>query len=378
MIYEPREDSFLLQKNIKKFVKLDGKVLDVGTGSGIQAEEARKYCEYVTAVDINPEVIAYCKKKFDNIKIVESDLFSNVTGKFDLITFNPPYLPDDSRVKDLALDGGKHGYELTERFLNGVSAHLNKNGKLLLLFSSYTKKDKVDSFILNNCLKFKQIDMIKLDFEELYVYLIEKSDLLKDLEEHGLSEVYYLTKGHRGIIFTGKDKGGRKITVKSELPSSQAIGRIENEITILNKINKSGIGPTILFHGEKYFAYEYIDGLRVIDYIKANSKKKVIGMLLNVIDQLFKLDELRISKEEMHHPVKHILIGKRVVMIDFERAHHTPKPQNITQFCQFLIELTGVFMEKGIVIDKDEIIELARNYHGNFDINPIVKMIKGL
>lgn len=376
MIYEPREDSFLLQRNIKKYVKAGEKVLDVGTGSGIQAQEARKYTDDVTAVDINPEVISHCKKKFDNIKVVESDLFSDITGKFDLILFNPPYLPNDSRVKDLALDGGKHGYELTERFLNGVSAHLNKNGKILLLFSSYTKKDKVDSFITNNCLKYKQIDMMKLDFEELYIYLIEKSSLLKELEEHDLSDIYYLTKGHRGIIFTGRDENGKKITVKSELPSSNAMCRIENEITILKKINKSGIGPKILFHGEKYFAYEFIDGLRVIDFIKENSKDKVIAMLLNVINQLFKLDKLGISKEEMHHPVKHILVDKEPVLIDFERAHHTLKPQNITQFCQFLIELTGVFEDIGIIIDKDKIIKLAKNYHENFDVLPIIDMIK--
>ena len=149
MIYEPREDSFLLQKNIKKFVKLDGKVLDVGTGSGIQAEEARKYCEYVTAVDINPEVIAYCKKKFDNIKIVESDLFSNVTGKFDLITFNAPYLPEDDREPTdsrVATTGGKNGDEISVRFLTEAKKHLNENGKIFLLVSSLTPMDKINEF----------------------------------------------------------------------------------------------------------------------------------------------------------------------------------------------------------------------------------------
>jgi release factor glutamine methyltransferase len=376
MIYEPSDDSFLLQRNISKYAKKGMKVIDIGTGSGIQAEELRKHTVDVTAVDINPEVISHCKEKFDNIKIIESDLFSNVSGKFDLITFNPPYLPDDHRVKDIALDGGKHGYELTEMFLNDVVIHLNINGKLLLLFSSYTNKGKVDSFILQNCLKFKQIDMMKLDFEELFVYEISKSFLLKDLEKHGLKNVYYLTKGHRGIIFTGIDGGGRKIAVKSELSTSEAIGRIENEIMILKKINKYGIGPKILFHGEKYFAYEFIEGERIIDFIKANSKDKIIEVVLKVVDQLIILDKLGISKEEMHHPVKHILVGKEVVMIDFERAHHTQKPQNITQFCQFLIELTGVFKEKEIVVDKEGIIKFAKSYHGNVDVKPLLNMIK--
>ncbi len=60
MIYDPREDSFLLQKQIKNYAK--GLVLDMGTGSGILAEEAAKYAEKVIAADVNPEVIEYCKK----------------------------------------------------------------------------------------------------------------------------------------------------------------------------------------------------------------------------------------------------------------------------------------------------------------------------
>src|SRR3989344_8622037 len=93
MIYEPHEDSFLLVKQIKKLSK-DKKVLDMGTGFGILAETALKSgARDVLAVDINEGVVSYVMSK--GIKAKISNLFSNVNEKFDLIVFNPPYLPED-------------------------------------------------------------------------------------------------------------------------------------------------------------------------------------------------------------------------------------------------------------------------------------------
>ena len=66
MIYEPVEDSFLLNKYVDKLAF--GRVLDVGTGSSIQAISAakKKNVKSVLAVDINEEAVAQLKKK--NIK----------------------------------------------------------------------------------------------------------------------------------------------------------------------------------------------------------------------------------------------------------------------------------------------------------------------
>ncbi|HIH39573.1 TPA: methyltransferase, partial [Candidatus Woesearchaeota archaeon] len=98
-IYEPAEDSHLLSEFVKKLAF--GKVLDVGTGSGIQAFEAAKLKKVrsVLAADISDEVIRHLKNKINKkelnskIKIINSDLFSDIKGRFDTIIFNPPYLP---------------------------------------------------------------------------------------------------------------------------------------------------------------------------------------------------------------------------------------------------------------------------------------------
>ena len=177
-MYEPREASFLLLESVKKFGK--GNLLDMGTGSGILAYEASKLknVKSVTAVDIDGRSIAYVKKKYNNIKkikIIKSDLFKNIKEKFDTMLFNPPYLPQEivyPKFEDKAIFGGKKGYELIERFLNNAGSYLNKDGIILLLFSSLTNKKMINKIIKKNKLEYREIDKLKLDFEELYVYLI--------------------------------------------------------------------------------------------------------------------------------------------------------------------------------------------------------------
>ena len=61
MIYERSEDSELLAKYVEEYAK--GKVLDIGTGSGIQAEAALRFTKNVLAVDVDEESVNYVKKK---------------------------------------------------------------------------------------------------------------------------------------------------------------------------------------------------------------------------------------------------------------------------------------------------------------------------
>lgn len=170
MIYEPAEDSHLILKHIRDYAK-NKKILDIGTGSGILAKEALKYSKDVTASDVNEE----CLKNLKGIKTIKSDLFRNINRKYDLIIFNPPYLPKDNledEESSLVTTGGKKGYEILERFLNELKSHLKKNGKALIVFSSLTNKRKVDYVIRKNYLKFKLLEKSKIPCEELYCYLI--------------------------------------------------------------------------------------------------------------------------------------------------------------------------------------------------------------
>ncbi|MBU1854854.1 MAG: methyltransferase, partial [Nanoarchaeota archaeon] len=111
-----------------------------------------------------------------NIEFRESDLFSNITEQFDLIIFNPPYLPNEPKAPDIALDGGPKGYELIEQFLKSAKYNLKTKGVILLLFSSFTNQKKVNKILTTNNYFFRQIDKTHINFEDLFVYEIKKQN----------------------------------------------------------------------------------------------------------------------------------------------------------------------------------------------------------
>ncbi|MGM5483000.1 MAG: HemK2/MTQ2 family protein methyltransferase [Nanobdellota archaeon] len=368
MVYEPSEDSNLLKRNIKKHA--EGVVLDMGTGSGILAQEASKYSQKVYAADIDLEVIDYCKKNLKGIQIIQSDLFKSFFEKnvlFDTIIFNPPYLPQDVGIKDYALYGGKNGYETIARFFDEAVHFMKDNTKILLLFSSFTKKEKVDEIIHKKCLKYKEIDNEKLFFEKLYVYLVEKSDLLLKLENEKIKNIEYFAKGKRGIIYTGNYQG-KDVAIKAKNPDTKAIGKTKQEADMLIKVNKMNIGPRFLFSGYDYLVYEFVKGVMLLEYLKNNDKDNIKKVLTDILGQLKTLDDSGINKEEMNKPKKHIIVGKYPVMIDFERSKHSIKPQNITQFIIYLCstEIKEVLRDKGFTYSKDKLIRLAKDYKENY------------
>jgi len=181
--YEPREDSFLLQRFVKKFAK--GYVLDMGTGSGILANEAAqcKRAVKVFGVDINEEAIVHCIRSYKHNKLLfaQSNLFSLFRNyvpykdiKFDVIFFNPPYLPTDEKYPDVALDGGKEGYELICRFFHEAEPFLRPQGTILIVFSSLTGKEKLDMFLIRNHWGFKELAREHISFEDLIVYAVSR------------------------------------------------------------------------------------------------------------------------------------------------------------------------------------------------------------
>mgnify|MGYP001595628801 CR=1 FL=1 len=175
MIYEPREDSYLLEKEVKKYAK-GKKVLDMGSGNGILVECALKSgAKEVLAVDVDSESLKILKKK--NINAINSDLFENVKGKFDLIVFNPPYLPDDN-LEDIesknATTGGKKGDEIILKFLREVDKFLEIGGLILLLLSSLTPTKRILKLLKKSGMKNKVIAEKSFFFEKLEVWKIER------------------------------------------------------------------------------------------------------------------------------------------------------------------------------------------------------------
>lgn len=147
-VYEPAEDSALLAGVVAERVESAERILDVGTGSGYVAEKlAEATGAWVVGVDVNPHA---CRRAAERgVRVVRGDLAAPFrAGIFDVVAFNPPYLPTDpENVWDdwleTALSGGETGREVVERFLDDVGRVLAPDGSVFLVVSTYTGVDEV-------------------------------------------------------------------------------------------------------------------------------------------------------------------------------------------------------------------------------------------
>lgn len=366
LTYEPREDSFLIQKYVKKYAQ--GSVLDMGTGTGILALTAakRKNVKKVLGVDIDEASITYCKNTIRNKKtsFAVSDLFSEVRGAFDTIIFNPPYLPqhsDEEKHVARMLSGGRKGYELIASFLQQAPQHLKSKGNIILLFSSLTNKGIVDKLIEQNGFVFKELGTHKFFMETLYCYKITRNEVLQHLQKKGLKNIEFLARGKRGVVYTAQYKK-KKVAIKVRQPQSKAHERIANEAGWLKELNKYNIGPNLLFAGKDFIVYEFVQGKFFPDYIESHSSKPVKKVITDIFNQCLQLDELGITKEEMHHPPKHIIVSDKATLIDFERTHKTKKPKNVTQFAQYLSSIEKQLLSAGIMFNALALRRKAQEY----------------
>ena len=146
----PRPETELLAEMAIKTIEDGDKVLDLCTGSGCIAIALRREVKdkeiTVTAADVSADALELAKENaksnFADIKFIESDLFTKVRGKFNLIVCNPPYIKRSdlaglqSEVKDhepvLALDGGEDGLDFYRRLAAEAPKHLVRGGTLLM------------------------------------------------------------------------------------------------------------------------------------------------------------------------------------------------------------------------------------------------------
>ena len=173
-VYPPQEDSELLLEVALKEVKPYDDVLEVGVGSGYVSEKLKDKCKFLLTTDISPYAVKEARKK--GLNVIRTDLTKGIKKKFTLILFNPPYLELDEDEKsgdwlEKAIDGGRHGIEVMVKFLDEVKEVLAKNGRIILIISSYNIPYIFEE-IKKRGFKFEIVAKRRLFFEELYALRI--------------------------------------------------------------------------------------------------------------------------------------------------------------------------------------------------------------
>jgi release factor glutamine methyltransferase len=164
----PRGDTECLVERVIDCIKENNSrtVLDIGTGSGAIIISLAALTDISgTAVDISENALAQAAENAkannvaDRIDFIQSDLFENVSGSFDIIVSNPPYIESevvtelDSQVKDYeplrALDGGKDGLDFYRAIAENAHLHLNKGG-LIAFEIGYNQGEAVSKILEDN------------------------------------------------------------------------------------------------------------------------------------------------------------------------------------------------------------------------------------
>ncbi|MEM4756108.1 MAG: hypothetical protein QW594_03165, partial [Candidatus Woesearchaeota archaeon] len=172
------------------------------------------------------------------------------------------------------------------------------------------------------------------------------------IDSTAITNKSFVAKGKRGII----EKGfyhGTLIACKKKHPESKAVGTLETEYHLLSKLANTPLAPYVprvrgySAEPEPTLYYDFLEGQTLKEWVLTNPQQKHFNQVIEQVTEcMLILDDLGISKEEMHHPWKHIIVRDqiqksatkdvKIALIDFERAHYSLKPKNLSQWVDFL------------------------------------------
>lgn len=151
------ETEYLIELTLKEIKKLNldnPKILDLCTGSGAIGLTLKSLLpsSEVTLSDISKDALMVANKNKNelnlDVNIIESDLFKNIQGKFDVIISNPPYvMTNETLPKDvlyephLALYSGLKGIDHIEEIFKNIKSHLNNKYLIALEINEKSEPD---------------------------------------------------------------------------------------------------------------------------------------------------------------------------------------------------------------------------------------------
>ena len=164
-------------KYVSKYFTNPVDIIDLGTGTGVigLTLENKLSTNSVDLVDISKEALEVTHKNCGNLNsnanLIESDFFTNIDKKYDVIISNPPYIKTNEEIEDivrdnephLALYAGSEGLDCYEKILKDISNHM-KDRCLIAFEIGYTQTNDIINLI-NKYLDNVRIE-VKKDLSE--------------------------------------------------------------------------------------------------------------------------------------------------------------------------------------------------------------------
>jgi putative serine/threonine protein kinase len=205
---------------------------------------------------------------------------------------------------------------------------------------------------------------IKSRIKELQGLGIDSISLQGELK---IGTVNVLGKGYVGIVVLGK-LGRKKVAVKIRRNDSPR-KNLTKEAQLLQITNRCGVGPKLVTYSKNFLVIEYLEGEKIGNYIDGLSGRGNItnlkAIIKKVLEDCYKLDSIGLDHGELSRMPKHVIIGNKITIIDFESSSTKRRVSNVTSATQaFYI---GSRISKTVnriykTPKKEKIISILRNY----------------
>lgn len=195
--------------------------------------------------------------------------------------------------------------------------------------------------------------------------------------------VKILGKGTTSIVLKGIYLGNIRVAVKVRRTDANRPSVIR-EAKILKITNMYGIGPSVLAFSRNMLVWKYIRGLSFEEWLQSSPQKNVLKKVLKeIVFQLYMLDKIGVSHNELSRPENHIIISLpewKPYIIDFESATIKKDASNLTQFLNFLIKprsKIGAIIRDALEIQADRkyLVNVFGIYKKTKNLDPIMDIL---
>ena len=200
-----------------------------------------------------------------------------------------------------------------------------------------------------------------------------------------LGKLEILGKGYVGVVVLAK-KGNKKVALKIRRMDSQRKD-MKNEAHLLKLVNSVEVGPKMLAVSKNFLVMEYLDGIKISDWIYSLKGKGVTKILKSkiktVLVDCYKLDQIGLDHGELSNISKHVIIEKKKsTLIDFESSSTQRRTSNVTSATQAIFIGSGIAKKVQRIYknpSKEEIIKVLKKYKNEKTLenfNNLLKVMK--
>jgi len=205
---------------------------------------------------------------------------------------------------------------------------------------------------------------IKSRIKELKALGVESISFQGKLQ---VGTISILGKGYVGIVVLGKI-GRKKVAVKIRRNDSPR-KNLKREAELLKITNQSNVGPKLVGFSKNFLVMEYLEGEKIGDWVaslkKRGSSSQLKTIIKKILEDCYKLDRIGLDHGELSHIVKHVIVGNKTTIIDFESSSMNRRVSNVTSATQALCIGSGISKIIGCICKipkKEKMISVLRRY----------------